>query len=121
MPRSFSQKVIPMRYRARIASIARTKVGQERNRRHRRTLALIVTIASVPLLGTILAVVFTTEPELSELVPSSKQVGDYIVLNWAELLQMHRNELNPASAELSGAAVRALGYMADGDKSNPYR
>ncbi len=115
MPRSFPRKVIPMRYRARIASIARTKVGQERNRAHRRTLALIVTIASIPLLGTILAVVLTTEPELSELVPSSKQVGDYIVLNWAELLQMHRNELNPASAELSGAAVRALGYMADGD------
>ena len=116
MQRSFPRKVIPMRYRARVASIARTKVGKERKRAHRRTLALIVTIASVPLLGTILAVVSTTKPELSELVPSSKQVDGYIVLNWVELLQMHRNELNPASAELSGAAVRALGYLADGDK-----
>jgi hypothetical protein len=105
-----------MRYRARVASIARTKVGQARNRAHRRTLALIVTIASVPLLGTIFAVVSTTKPELSELVSSSRQVDGYIVLNWVELLQMHRNELNPASAELSGAAIRALGYMADGDK-----
>jgi hypothetical protein len=112
----FPRKAIPMRYRARVASIARTKVGKERKRAHRRTLALIIAIASVPLLGIILAVVSTTKPELSELIPSSKQVGGYIVLNWAELLQMHRNDLSPASAELSGAAVRALGYMADGDK-----
>ena len=115
MPRSFPRKVIPMRYRARVASIARTKVDQERKKAHRRTLALIVTIFAVPVLGTILAVISTTEPELSELVPASKQVGGYIVLNWLELLQMRRNELNPASA-LSGAAVRALGYMADRDK-----
>ena len=63
-----------------------------------------------------MAVVSTTKPELSDLVPATKQVGGYIVLNWMELLQLHRNELNPASAELTGAAVRALGYMADGDK-----
>jgi hypothetical protein len=61
-------------------------------------------------------VVSTTKPELSELVPSSKQVSGYIVLNWVELLQMHRSEVNPALAELSGAAVRALGYMTDGDR-----
>lgn len=116
VPRSFPRKVIPVRYRAKVASIARTKADQERKKAHRRTLALIVTIIAVPVLGTILAVVSTTEPELSELVPASKQVGGYIVLNWLELLRMRRNELNPASAELSGAAVRALGYMADGDK-----
>ncbi len=104
-----------MRYRARVASVARTKVDQERTKAHRRTLALIVAIFAIPVLGTILAVVSTTEPDLSELVPASKQVGGYIVLNWLELLQMRRNQLNPASAELSGTAVRALGYMADGD------
>jgi hypothetical protein len=105
-----------MRYRARVASIARTKADQERTKAYRRTLALIVTIFAVPVFGTIFAVVSTTEPELSELVPANKQVGGYIVLNWLELLQMRRNELTPASAELSGNAVRALGYMADGDR-----
>ena len=83
---------------------------------HRRTLALIVTIMGVPLLGTILAVVSTSKPDLSDLIPSNKQVGEYIVLSWRELLQTH-HELSSAAAKLDGAAVRALGYMVDGDKA----
>ena len=83
---------------------------------HRRTLALIVTIACIPLLGTVLAVVITTKPDLSDLVPSNAQVGDYIVLSWRELLQTH-HELSLATAKVDGAAVQALGYMVDGDKA----
>jgi hypothetical protein len=105
-----------MRYRARVASITSAKISQERTRVHRRTLALIVTIACIPLLGTVLAVVITTKPDLSDLIPSNAQVGDYIVLSWRELLQTH-HELRLATAKVDGAAVQALGYMVDGDKA----
>ena len=105
-----------MRYRARVASIASGKVSRERNQAHRRILALIVTIACVPLLGIVLAIVSTTEPDLSDLYPSNQQVGEYIVLSWRELLQTH-HELSSAAAKLDGAAVQALGYMVDGDKA----
>lgn len=83
---------------------------------HRRTLALIVTIACVPLLGTVLAVIITTKPDLSDLIPSDAQVGEYIVLSWPELLQTH-HVLNSAAVKLDGAEVQALGYMVDGDKA----
>ena len=105
-----------MRYRARVASITSGKISQERSRVHRRTLALIVTIACIPLLGTVLAIVITTKPDLSGLIPSNKQVGEYIVLSWRDLLQIH-HVLNSAAAELDGVKVQALGYMADGDKA----
>ena len=99
-----------MRYRARIAS---NRISQERRKEHRRTLALIITIMCVPLLGTVLAIVSTTEPDLSDLMPSEKQVDEYIVLPWRELLQPTRNELNTAATVLDGASVRVLGYMGD--------
>lgn len=105
-----------MRYRARVASITSAKMSQERSRVHRRTLALIVTIACVPLLGTVLAVIITTKPDLSDLIPSDAQVGEYIVLSWPELLQTH-HVLNSAAVKLDGAEVQALGYMVDGDKA----
>jgi hypothetical protein len=105
-----------MRYRARVASITSAKINQERSRVHRRTLALIVTIACIPLLGTILAIVITSKPDLSGLIPSNALVGNYIVLCWRELLQTH-HELSSAATKLDGAAVQALGYMVDGDKS----
>ena len=112
----FAPKVMLMRYRARVASITSAKISQERSRVHRRTLALIVTIACIPLLGTVLAVVITTKPDLSGLIPSNAQVGDYSVLNWRELLQTHHS-LSSAAAKLDGVAVQALGYMVDGDKT----
>jgi hypothetical protein len=112
----FAPKVMLMRYRARVASITSAKINQERSRVHRRTLALIVTIACIPLLGTILAIVITSKPDLSGLIPSNALVGNYIVLCWRELLQTH-HELSSAATKLDGAAVQALGYMVDGDKS----
>jgi hypothetical protein len=105
-----------MRYRARVASITSAKIHQERSRVHRRALALIVTIACIPLVGTILAIVITSKPDLSALVSSNAQVGNYIVLSWRKLLQTH-HELSSTAAKLDGAAVQALGYMVDGDKS----
>jgi hypothetical protein len=104
-----------MRYRARVASITTAKISQERSRVHRRTLTLIVTIACIPLLGTVLAVVITTKPDLSGLIPSNPQVGDYIVLSWRELLQTH-HQLKSEAMKLDRAPVQALGYMVDGEK-----
>jgi hypothetical protein len=105
-----------MRYRARVASIASGRIAEETNKAHRRTLALIVTTACVPFLGIILAIVATTKPDLSDFNPSNKQVGNYIVLSWRDLLQTH-HELSLATTKVDGAAVQALGYMVDGDKA----
>lgn len=107
----FPTKVILMRFRVR------TGIGRERRKAHRQALILIITIACVPVLGTVWAVVSTTEPDLSDLVPSRKQVGGYTVLEWSELLQARRDGVNSVPAALSGSAVRALGYMMDGDKA----
>jgi hypothetical protein len=101
-----------MRYRIKGA---RSKGDQERQRGHRRTLALITTIACVPFLAVILIAVLSTEPDLSDLLPSNKQAGEYIVLSWSELLQP-RSQLNSAVMKLDGSAVRALGYMMEDDK-----
>jgi len=105
-----------MRYRARVASIANGRISQERNRGHRRTLALIVTIACIPLTAIVLTIVSTSEPDLSDLIPSDQQVAEYIVLSWHELLQTH-HQVKPEVAKFDGAAVQALGYMVDGDKA----
>ena len=108
----FSSKVALMRHRIKVA---RSKIDQERQREHRRTLALITTIACVPFLTVILIAVLSTELDLSDLVPLKQQVGGYIVLNWSELLQP-RSQRNSAVMKFDGTAVRALGYMMDGDK-----
>jgi hypothetical protein len=111
MQLGFSSKVALMRYRIKVA---RSKGDQERQREHRRTLALITTIACVPFLAVILIAVLSTEPDLSDLLPSNKQASEYIVLSWSEVLQP-RSQLNSAVMKLDGSTVRALGYMMDGD------
>jgi hypothetical protein len=106
---SFALKVVLMRFRAGI--------GQKRRKERRQTLALIVVIACVPVMGTVLTVVLTTELDLSDLVPSNKQIGDYVILDWSGLRQVRPDPLNSASVSLSGTSVRALGYMIDGNSA----
>jgi hypothetical protein len=101
-----------MRYRVKVA---RSKIDQERQKEHRRTLALITTIACVPFLTVILIAVLSTEPDLSDRIPSNKRVGEFIVLSWSELLQP-RGQLNTSAIKLDGSVVRALGYMMDDDQ-----
>ena len=103
----FALKVVLMRFRAGI--------GQKRRKERRQTLALVIVIACVPVIGTVLTVVLTTEPDLSDLVPAKKQIGEYVILDWSGLRQVTPDPLNSASASLSGTAVRALGYMVDGN------
>jgi hypothetical protein len=65
-------------------------------------------ITCVPVLGTLLAVVSTTEPDLSDLTPIRQPPGQYELLNWFALRH------GRFSAQ---ASVLALGYMMESDRS----
>ena len=73
-----------------------------------RTLVLVIVITCVPVLGTLLAVVSTTEPDLSDLTPIRQSPGQYALLNWFALRH------GPLSTQTS---VQALGYMVESDRS----
>jgi hypothetical protein len=73
-----------------------------------RTLVLVIAITCVPVLGTLLAIVSTTEPDLSDLTPVRQPPGHYVLLNWFDLRQ------GQFSATTS---VQALGYMLETDQS----
>jgi hypothetical protein len=68
----------------------------------------VIVITCVPVLGTLLAIVSTTEPDLSELVPIRQPPGGYVLLNWFALRQ---GRFSPAES------VQALGYMLESDQS----
>ena len=78
-----------------------------------RALVLIAIVAGVPILGTIYVTASTSEPDLSDLTPIAQRAGNYLVLNWSELLQEKPHDLNIRT----GAEVQALGYMMNSDRS----
>lgn len=73
-----------------------------------RTLVIVIVIACVPVVGTVLAIVSTTEPDLSDLAPIRQTQSQYLLLNW---LALRHGQCSPA------ASVRALGYMLESDRS----
>ena len=77
----------------------------------RRAFVLVLLIACVPVLGTVVVVVSTSEPDLSELKPLKQTV-----LEWASLRRDHSRAMAADSQLFSGAPIRALGYMTDGDR-----
>ena len=77
-----------------------------------RTLALIVAITAVPLIGIVWVISATSRPDLSDLVPIQKSLETYVLLNWATLLREHPHALN-VGPSAAGAQVRALGYMVE--------
>jgi hypothetical protein len=78
-----------------------------------RSLFLVTVITCVPVLGTLWAVISTTQPTLSDLSPVTGQSGEYAVLDWPAL---RRDQAH--APIVPGAAVQALGYMVDDeDKS----
>jgi len=88
---------------------ARTSKGLSVSRNEGlRTLVLVIVFTCVPVLGTLLAIVSTTEPDLSELTPIWQTPGQYVLLNWLALRNGH------LSAESS---IQALGYMVESDRS----
>ena len=73
-----------------------------------RTFLLVIAIACVPVLGTVLAIVSTTEPDLSDLMPLRHPQGQYVLLNWYALRQGRFS---------AGASIQALGYMVGNDRA----
>lgn len=67
----------------------------------------MIAITCVPVLGTLLAVISTTEPDLLALTPVQQRSGEFAVLNWFALRE------GRFAAE---ASVQALGYMSEGDR-----
>ncbi len=67
-----------------------------------RALVLIIAITVVPVAGTVIAVVATTQPNLSGLTPVKNPQSNYSLVDWSNL--GHPNK-----------AVQVLGYMTDGD------
>ena len=65
-------------------------------------MVLVTAITCVPVLGTLLAIVSTTEPDLSDLTPAGQPSGHYVLLNWFDLRQGQFS---------ATASVQALGYM----------
>jgi len=74
-----------------------------------RTLVLVIAIACVPVLGTVLAIVSTTEPDLSDLSPIRQPKGQYLLLDW---LALRHGQFSPTTEP-----VQALGYMVESDRS----
>jgi hypothetical protein len=50
-----------------------------------RALVLVIVITFVPVLATLLAIVSTTEPDLSDLTPIRQTAGQCVLLNWFAL------------------------------------
>jgi hypothetical protein len=73
-----------------------------------RAFVLVIAIACVPVVGTVLAIVTTTEPDLSDLKPIRQLQGRYVLLDW---LALGHGQFSAA------AAVQALGYMLENDRS----
>jgi hypothetical protein len=71
-------------------------------------LGLVIAIACVPVVGTVLAIVSTTEPDLSDLTPIRQPQGQYALLDW---LALRHGQFSAA------VFVRALGYMVESDRS----
>jgi len=71
-------------------------------------LVVVIVIACVPVAGTVLAIVSTTVPDLSDLAPIRQTQSQYVLLNW---LALRHGQFSPA------ASVQALGYMLESDRS----
>jgi hypothetical protein len=73
-----------------------------------RTLVAVILITCVPVLGTLFAIVSTTEPDLSDLAPIRQPPGHSVLLSWPAL---RRGQFSAA------APVQALGYMVESDRA----
>ena len=80
------------------------------------TFCVIATVACVPVIGSIWAVIATIQPDLSELTPRDAQMGEWALLGWSTLLGGHPAAPAFRSGLSPGASLRALGYMMDGAK-----
>jgi hypothetical protein len=85
------------------------------SRRHEIRFLLLLTIGlCVPILSTVIAIVATTEPDISDLTPAFQTAGEYHMVNWSELERGRPHALQEGSTAFTGAQVQALGYMMEG-------
>ena len=69
----------------------------------------------LPAVATVILISRTSEPDLFDLVPKVRQLDGYSILAWPDLERAHH--ALKAGALSSGAMIRALGYMMDGDQA----
>ena len=81
-----------------------------------RFLALLTAGLCVAALGTFIAIFSTAAPDISDLTPISRKIGDDLILNWPDL-ERRPHALHEASSAFAGARVQALGYMMEDDRS----
>jgi len=84
----------------------------------RRALQWLIALAAIiclPAVATVILISRTSEPDLFDLVPKVPQLDGYSILAWPDLERAHH--ALKAGALSSGARIRALGYMMDGDRS----
>ena len=87
------------------------------SRRHEiRFLLLLAIGVCVPTLGTVIAILATAEPDISDLTPAFQTAGEYRVVNWLDLERGRAHALQEGSTAFTGAQVQALGYMMEGER-----
>ena len=77
---------------------------------------MIAACALIPAASIVLVIGNAMRTDLSDLTPIANRAGAYSLLSWPALLQDHARALHADSSIYTGAAVRVLGYMMDGDR-----
>jgi len=106
-----------------VGPVSETKLRQRRQVRQRdvtsrRALQWLIALAAMiclPAVAMVILISRTSEPDLFDLVPKVPQLDGYSILAWPDLERAHH--ALKAGALSSGAMIRALGYMMDGDQA----
>ena len=92
----------------------RVRRSEVLSRRAARTLVGLVALILLPVIALVIAFTETAGPDLFELTPVAGHSDQYLVLAWPDL-ERGRHALHTGSIS-SGAMIRALGYMMEGDR-----
>ena len=104
---------VESRMRLRLRRPVRTR--DVTSRRALQTLIALAAVICLPAVATVILISRTTGPDLFDLVPKVSQLDGYSILAWPDLERAHH--ALKAGALSSGAMIRALGYMMDGDQA----
>src|ERR1035438_2346646 len=99
---------------ARSARPKRTRRHEVLSRRAARTLIGLVALIFLPIIPIGVVITQRAGPDLFDLTPVVSHSDQYLVLAWPEL-ERGRHALHTGAIS-SGAMVRALGYMMNGDR-----
>jgi len=82
-----------------------------------RTLALVLVVTLIPVVGVGVGIATTSQLDLSDLVPIAGAETDTPLLRWSSLLREDDAGTAGARADIrTGMQVRVLGYMAEGER-----